>query len=381
MITPILLAHTPCCMNNYLILALLALVYACRTPTTSPDVVQIEALDIIYRPDTLQLSPTARNYIDTVVSHMQQVALHRDRIDFEALRDAARYYSQGATTAAETYDGIERAMVLLDDHHSSLLTPEVLTDYLGLGASQIDDIRAGQVPHLSSDQLPGLDERLTFATATYRDGIGYLRIPSFERIYYEEMQRFADSLQSSIRILEAQGVRTWVVDLSGNDGGAELPMILGLGPLLDEQNGYYGIDTRGRIRTHTFYRDGGYYNLDEGPRPGTASPLVTLPDPYVLKTPNSPILLLTSSKTASSAEAVVAIFKGQPNVLQLGEATNGLTSVNSFEILPDNAVLNITVAYMADRTKQVHKQGIGVDGGLEELEGDLGRVVRGLMGE
>ncbi|WP_420458465.1 S41 family peptidase [Neolewinella sp.] len=368
-------------MRNYLLLILLALVYACRTPSITPDVVEIRALGITYRPDTLQLSSTARDYIDTVVSHMREVALHRDRVDFDALRNAARYYSQGATTAADTYAGIERAMVLLDDHHSSLLTPEVLTDYLGLGKAQIDDIRAGQVPHLPSNQLAGLDERLTFATATYRDGIGYLRIPSFERIYYEEMQRFADSLQSSIRVLEAQGVRTWVVDLSGNDGGAELPMILGLGPLLDEQNGYYGIDARGRIRSHTFYRDGGYYNLDEGQRPATAKPLVTLPDPYVLKTPNLPILLLTSGKTASSAEAVVAIFKEQSNVLQLGEATNGLTSVNSFEVLPDNAVLNITVAYMADRTKQVHEQGIGVDGGLEELEGDLGRVVRGLMGK
>ena len=331
--------------------------------------------------DTLQLSPTARDYIDTVVSRMQKVALHRDRVDFGSLRSAARYYSQGATTTADTYDGIERAMVLLDDHHSSLLTPEVLTEYLGLGEAQIEDIRAGQVPHLPGDQLAGLDERLTFATATYRDGIGYLRIPSFERIYYEEMLRFADSLQSSIRALEAQEPRMWVVDLTDNDGGAELPMILGLGPLLDERNGYYGIDTRGRIRTHTFYRDGGYYNLDEGQRPGTANPLVTLPDPYVLKTPNLPILLLTSSKTASSAEAVVAIFKGQSNVLQVGETTNGLTSVNSFEVLPDNAVLNITVAYIADRTKRVYEQGIGVDGGLGELEGDLGRVVRGLMGE
>ena len=369
-------------MRNYLlVLILLSLIYACRTPTTVEDVVQIEAFDITYRPDTLQLSPTAGDYIDTVVSHMQEVALHRERVDFDALRNAARYYSQGATTPADTYAGIERAMVLLDDHHSSLLTPEVLTDYLGLGSSQIDNIRAGQVPHLAGDQLAGLDERLTFATATYRDGIGYLKIPSFERIYYEEMQRFADSLQSSIRVLEAQGVRTWVVDLTGNDGGAELPMILGLGPLLDEQNGYYGIDTRGRIRSHTFYRDGGYYNLDEGQRPDAASPLITLPDPYVLETPNLLILLLTSSKTASSAEAVVAIFKGQPNVLQLGEATNGLTSVNSFEVLPDNAVLNITVAYMADRTKRVYEQGIGVDGGLGELEGDLGRVVGELMGE
>ncbi len=284
-------------MNNCLILALLVLVYACRTPTTAPDVVQIEALDITYRPDTLQLSSTARDYIDTVVSYMQQVALHRERVGFGALRSAAYYYSQGATTAADTYDGIERAMILLDDHHSSLLTPEVLTEYLGLGASQIDDIRAGRVPHLLTDQLVGLDERLTFATATYREGVGYLRIPSFERIYYEEMQRFADSLQSSIRVLEAQGVRTWIIDLTGNDGGAELPMILGLGPLLDEKNGYYGIDTRGRIRTHTFYRDGGYYNLDEGQRLNTAEPLVTLPEPYILKIPNLPVLLLTSGKT------------------------------------------------------------------------------------
>lgn len=320
---------------------------------------------------TVQLSPEAAAYIDTVVAHMERVALHRRRVDFGALRDTARYYSRGATTPAETYVGIERAMRLLDDHHSSLLTPAVLTEYLGLGPEQIAEIRAGRIPHLTDGEQIGLDERISFARGAMENGLAYLYLPSFERIYYEEMLRFADSLQTTVRELDRQAPLMWVIDLRDNNGGAELPMILGLGPLLDNENGYYGIDAGGQERTNTFYRDGGYYSLDEGQSPETTGPLLRATSPYTVKRPTTPILLLTSRKTASSAEAVVAIFKGQSNVLHVGKKTNGLTSVNSFEVLPDNAVLNITVAYMADRNRQVYEQGIPADNPLEELAEDM----------
>ena len=364
-------------MHDHLLPLVFLVLLSCRSQT--PPVRTTPTVPIASFPsDTLQLAPAAATYIDTVVRYMQGVALHRDRIDFNALRREARYYSQGAATPAETYAGIERAMELLDDHHSSLLTPSVLTEYLGLGMEQIEEIRAGRIPHLESADLAGLDDRITFASGSMEDGLAYLYVPSFERIYYEEMLRFADSLQVTIRQLDEQSPHRWVIDLRDNDGGAELPMILGLGPLLDRENSYYGIDTRGKVRSHTFYRDGAYYNIDEGESPRNAVPLLRATAPYTLRKPLMPIILLTSRKTASSAEAVVAIFKGQSNLLHIGEDTNGLTSVNSFEVLPDNAVLNITVAYMADRERRVYEQGIPADRPLDGLAEDIVQTIERL---
>ncbi len=152
----------------------------------------------------------------------------------------------------------------------------------------------------------------------------------------------------------------WIIDVRDNDGGADMPMIAGLGPLLDEENSYYGIDESGTVRTKSYYQNGTYYNL-ETQTDSSATPIVRTTTNYELSNPGLPVVVLTSRKTASSAEAVVAIFQGQENVTVVGEKTNGLTTVNSFNFLEDNAVLNLTMAHYANRDKKLFIQGIPPD--------------------
>ncbi|MGB3463754.1 MAG: S41 family peptidase, partial [Cyclobacteriaceae bacterium] len=169
-----------------------------------------------------------------------------------------------------------------------------------------------------------------------------------------------DSLQTLIKDLDGPKLKGWIIDVRNNNGGAEMPMIAGLGPLLDKDNVYYGIDKSGTIRTLSYYRNGAYYNVDD-PKDSLSAPIVATKVKYQLHNPKLPVIILTSGKTASSAEAVVAIFRGQPNVKIVGEKTNGLTTINSFEFLEDNSVLNLSMANMAGRDKKIYVQGIAPD--------------------
>ena len=334
------------------------LLTACGTQSQK---VVIPELDLAFDADTIHMSQEAERYIETAVDLMRENALYKKEIDFEQVHQAIRFYADGAKVVSDTHPAIDKALPLLKDHHSSLLTPEILTEALGLDEDDIESLKQGRSPHIDSTKIQNLANTLNFAQGKLvNESIGYLSVPSFENLYAEEMTFFADSLQNIIKALDALNVSGWIIDVRDNDGGADMPMIAGLGPLLDEENSYYGIDESGTVRTKSYYQNGTYYNL-ETQTDSSATPIVRTTTNYELSNPGLPIVVLTSRKTASSAEAVVAIFQGQENVTVVGEKTNGLTTVNSFNFLEDNAVLNLTMAHYANRDKKLFIQGIPPD--------------------
>ncbi len=342
----------------FLYLLGVSLLTACEAQSQK---IAIPELDLAFDADTIRMSPEAERYIETAVDLMRENALYKKEIDFEQVHQAIRFYANGAKVVSDTHPAIDEALPLLKDHHSSLLTPEILTEALGLDEDDIESLKQGRSPHIDSTKIQNLANTLNFAQGKVVNGtIGYLSVPSFENLYAEEMTFFADSLQNIIKALDALNVSGWIIDVRDNDGGADMPMIAGLGPLLDEENSYYGIDESGTVRTKSYYQNGTYYNL-ETQTDSSATPIVRTTTNYELSNPGLPVVVLTSRKTASSAEAVVAIFQGQENVTVVGEKTNGLTTVNSFNFLEDNAVLNLTMAHYANRDKKLFIQGIPPD--------------------
>ena len=144
-----------------------------------------------------------------------------------------------------------------------------------------------------------------------------------------------------------------------NNGVNGTLMVTGLGPLLDTENVFYTVDESGTPREQAKYADGGFYFPDFVKSDG--KPILLSNVASRLRKPELPIAILTSFKTSSSAEAVVAIFAGQSNVKIFGVKTKGLTSTNSFNFLPDNAVLNWTVGFYANSNLEIYPQGIEQD--------------------
>jgi len=240
------------------------------------------------------------------------------------------------------------------------MTSDYVSKSLGLASDDIEVIKSGQAPHIDKTKIDSLKVSLEYASGKIIAGnVGYLSVPPFNNLYHEAMTMFADSLQRIIQTLDRQNLTGWIIDLRDNSGGADMPMIAGLGPLLDSNNMYYSIDESGNVQARAFYKDGGYYNIDAGEK--TERPLVQSAIKYRLANVNLPIAILTNRKTASSAEAVTTIFAEQPNVKIVGSKTAGLTTVNSFNFLEDNSVLNLTIGYYANRNRKVYKQGIAPD--------------------
>ena len=280
------------------------------------------------------------------------------------MHQTVRHYADGARTTEDTHEAIGKVLPLLRDHHSSFLTLAQLEEYMGLTREDMEAIRAGRPPHADPSQIDSLRGALEYASGRIIDRdeaepVGYLRVPEFENLTAEGMAFFADSLQRTIRQFDRVGVSGWIVDLRDNTGGAAMPMIAGLGPLLDGGNGFYTVDANGDVLGRAYYRGGGYYDVPTGETEG--EPIVESGVRYRVSDGAARVAVLTDNRTASSAEAVTAIFARQPNVQIIGQRTNGLTSTNSFEVLSDGAVLNLTIGHYADRNRTVYEQGISPD--------------------
>lgn len=348
----------------FLVLALGAFALASCTSAGASRTVEVPELELAFDRDAADLSEEAEAYISSAVAIMRREAIHRREIDFDVVHQTIRHFSDGAQTTEDTHQAISKALPLLRDHHSSFLTFAQLEEYMGLTREDMESIREGRPPHANPSQIDSLRGALEYSSGRVinRDGadpVGYLRIPEFENLTAEGMGFFADSLQRTIRQFDRLGVSGWIVDLRDNTGGAAMPMIAGLGPLLDSGNGFYTVDAGGDVLSRAYYRDGGYYDVPTDETEG--DPIMESAVRYRVSDGAARVAVLTDNRTASSAEAVTAIFAGQPNVQIIGQRTNGLTSTNSFEVLSDGAVLNLTIGHYADRDRTVYEQGISPD--------------------
>ena len=330
------------------------------TVTLNAQHVIIEELHLNFNSAEVHLSEEAETYIQSVVDIMKKDAIHRKKLNFDQIHQAIRYYADGAESGDDTHEAIKKVMPLLQDHHSYFMSAAYVSKTLGLSSEDVEVIKMGKAPHIDRYKIDSLKNSLDYATGKIIDNnVGYFYIPSFDNLYDEAMTLFADSLQKMIQEFDQQNLKGWIIDIRHNTGGADMPMIAGLGPLLDSNNVYYSVDEEGKVKARSFYQDGGYYNIETGE--STKDPLVQTTVNYQLTNKHLPIALLTSFKTASSAEAVAAIFAGQDNVKIIGSKTNGLTTVNSFNFLEDNSVLNLTIGYYANRHHQLYRQGIQPD--------------------
>jgi C-terminal processing protease CtpA/Prc len=163
---------------------------------------------------------------------------------------------------------------------------------------------------------------------------------------------FAANIQDRIRQRDGAGLVGWVVDLRGNGGGNMWPMIAGLGPILGEDTLGYFVDPLGQAILWE-YRNGASW-LD-------GYEMVRVPEPYTLLRERPKVAVLVDNKVSSSGEATFIAFRRRPHTRSFGTFTCGLSTANSGFLLSDGAVLNLTVSFMADRSRQTYGSSIFPD--------------------
>lgn len=159
------------------------------------------------------------------------------------------------------------------------------------------------------------------------DGIGYLRIPSFEENSFE-------GIKSKLKSLESSGIQGLLIDLRGAATGS-----------LEEA-----------AKVADLFLEKGKKIVTLKDREGKATEFVSLNDPLVA---NIPIAILVTGGTSGAAEAFAAALQDNKVANVIGERTNGRGSVQEPFTLSDGAVLLIsTQLYYRSTGKPLQDQNL-----------------------
>jgi len=287
--------------------------------------------------DPVATSQTVQTYLDQLMSEMEQYSINRQTIDWASFRQQVTNKAQGAQTIADTYPAIELALTLLGDNHSSYTTS---TGTVLIG---------GRTIHCT-DGTP------TAVPANSK--IGYVKITGFSGSG-DAATSFAQSVQNSIKQADTDSIKGWIVDLRGNTGGNMWPMLAGIGPILGEGIAGYFMTPDGGITSWSYQNGSSIMGQTK---------IVSLTNPYVLRSPAPKVAVLTNQVTASSGEAIAISFKTRPSTRSFGSPTCGLSTANATKVLSDGAVLNLTQGTMADRTKTPYGKQVQPDEVLYSAE-------------
>ena len=263
------------------------------------------------------ISPIAKNYIDEVITLLQNNSINKNKINWDDFRNDVYSHAKGAKTIENTYPSITYAITKLEDKHS----------YFAANIVSQDTSDLAPLPILTDEIVP--------------ENIGYIRI-GFCMGNDQQTKNYINSILEKIVKQDKTSLKGWIVDLRGNFGGNMWPMLVAVGPILGE--GIVG---------YTVYPDNSFYSwnykngkmYDENGIWGESN------NAYQLKSQHPYVAVLTDNVTASSGEAVTIAFKGRDKTKSFGTHTFGVSTSNRSYTLSDGSRINLTESVFADRNK------------------------------
>lgn len=259
------------------------------------------------------IKPGPRGYADFVVQQLDG-GYYAAGEQWDAVRAQLLAAATDAASYADLYDAIAAATKVAGGKHSFFITP-----------SEAAEMDASAV----ADYIP--------PSAVTSGGVTTITIPGLGSVGAEQQQDYADFAAHAIRDA-APDTCGWIIDLRGNTGGNMYPMIAGLAPLLPDGPALTFQSRTGQSQV-VHIGEGGL-GFGHGP---------VFKTDVLDKVSGQPIAVLYDQLTASSGEAVAAVFRGVPGVRSFGTPTAGYSSANSVIKLPDGALLVLTQAVYVDR--------------------------------
>lgn len=169
--------------------------------------------------------------------------------------------------------------------------------------------------------------------------VGILRLPGFNSSDVDLQRLYIDAALHAYARAEAPC--GWIIDLRDNGGGNMYPMLAAIAPLIADGAVLRLEGQPGDVRAEV--SDGALTSPAGSPHGGIE-----------VGSLDAPVALLTSSATASAAEAVVISFRGQDRVRTFSVSTAGMTTGNESFEMSDGAVLVLTTTFMVDRSGTRH---------------------------
>jgi len=257
-------------------------------------------------------APSPQRYAQVALDLMER-GYHAQGPAWDAAQETVRVAADEATGYSDLHTVLAEALAVAGGPHSSLLPP--------------DEVSASQT----------LAEQGAEPTVSTVDGVTTLTLPELVSGASDTQQRYADTLARGIET--ASGATCgWVIDLRGNTGGTMYPMLSGVSALLPDGPALTFRDRNGRTTAQvTVQADGA----------GLSGRTTTRVDRG--HKVDGPVALLQDERTASSAEVVLAAFRGLDHVATFGAPSAGYTSANTPYRLYDGAQLVVTESIYVDR--------------------------------
>lgn len=159
-----------------------------------------------------------------------------------------------------------------------------------------------------------------------------------------------NSIRSALCNLQSRNPKGWIIDLRGNLGGSMWPMMNGLGALFPNTD-LGGVTKDGQSFDQRWKMIDGVFHYGEDVFEHRIQEIC--PD----TNPNVRYIFLVGRYTASSGESIVSAFKGQNNIIIIGEETSGFTTSNEGEVIGGRILCNIGTSYFMSNNGESYKSG------------------------
>jgi carboxyl-terminal processing protease len=271
---------------------------------------------------TLIACNSPKKYVKEALDIIQTNSVKKNQINWTNFRNEVYMIGRSDKTIEDAQSTIVYALMLLHDNHSSFITRQNFIKFYS-------DTSLKQIQSLNSN---------------YDNGIGYLEVPGFKSNPKLGIA-FATKIQNLIKELDKNEIKGWIIDIRYNTGGAIWPMLLGLGPILNDGITGYFVDANNNY-TKWGYENGRVFTGN--------STMMKIETPFYLRNKNKKIAILIGNSTASAGEAIAVAFKGCQNALLFGDNTFGTSTGNQGYFLRDSSLIILATAIFADRNKNLY---------------------------
>ena len=275
--------------------------------------------------------------------------MYSKTVNWDSLQIEVYKNAENAKTITDLKPAFEVLLNGLRDHHGKIVnaknysTIAYFTDYKN---QRHQDKRTREIEIWKVVN----DTALKFEYKILKDNIAYLKIVGIAPNV--DIQAESEKIRNAVIKLSKRKIKNWIIDLRYNGGGNMYPMVAGIGTLIGD--GIVGKLVTSNNDTLFCWR------IKKGNFIYDVPDVVTLSNKPIFKTLPK-IAVLTSRWTVSSGEVVATILKGRPNTKFFGEATGGFTTNNSWEIINDEVIVNISTGIYADRNGIAYETNIPVD--------------------
>lgn len=289
-----------------------------------------------------------KNVVQSFLDTVKYNAFMSLNLNWDSISTSLLHETKEIDSISHLAPHFNKVLKELKDGHSRLYPKSAIS-------SQPDESSMFEIFAKMTDKEAGLPPK-RFIHKMIDNKYAYINIPSVTL----ESRAYVDTIGKQLLELDKYTPKAWIIDVTENDGGMAFAMNWHFPTLIDSDQTYSMVDNKGHETKVDKIID---LNNSSEEEKKFAELFKLIPDsvPYVsLKNTKVPIIILTSKITGSAGEFVTVHFKGQKNVLVLGQVTAGATSANRPFEITNEYLVNLTTDVIKDRTGKIYKIGEGI---------------------